>query len=287
MDKRITKSLHVMCCALVACALVLSVAPASQAHAATKPAKVKSVKVSQVKTTSAKVAWKKASSKSVKGYQVRVYKGTKVAKKYTVKKRTTVTKKVTGLKANTKYTVKVRAYKGSKHKVYGKWSAAKKFTTKKKATTTKPAAHVHNYNAVKHAAVWDNVTVKTVRTKETDPNLGYAPVVTQGYTGRILKTGEYSSCTDGEVKEHLHQWKEYTTTLTYTEERVNYYVCSCKEKFKYAKDIKEHFNYAYDHNLSGHTSWSLSSDNDCWIECPGGPQKVKLYACSICGEVKK
>lgn len=300
MEIKVRKSLRVMGCALVATALAFALAPAQNAHAASKPAKVTKVKVSKVKTTSAKVTWKKASSKSVKGYQVRVYKGKKTFKTYTVKGRKATSKTVTKLKTNTKYSAKVRAYKGSKHKKYGKWSSAKKFTTKKvakkptanKPSNTKPSngnsgstAHVHNYGAVKHPAVWKTVTVDTVRASERDPYWGFKPVVSQGYTEKVLVSGVYASCSCGKIKEHAHQWVDYQSERKYQEVTGEYYICACGEKFKARQELHDHQSEAYDNNLSGHGSSSVSA-TETWVEKPAYIETVTYHACSICGQVK-
>ena len=75
-----------------------------------------------------KVTWKKAAVAS--GYQVTVATNsgfTKNVKKVTVSGRSTVSKKVTGLKAGKTYYVKVRAYKTvNGKKIYGLYSTAKK-----------------------------------------------------------------------------------------------------------------------------------------------------------------
>lgn len=297
MEKKLKKALHAIGCAIVTFALVLSILPANQTHAATKPAKVKSVKVSQIKTTTVKITWKKASSKSVKGYQVRMYNGKKAAKKYTIKKRTSVTKKVTGLKAKTKYTVKVRAYKGGKHKIYGKWSTIKKFTTKKKAVTTKPSnnnnnsnnnsnssTHTHNYGAVKHATVWNTVTVDH-KFDKSDKFATEYPLLEQGYTEKVLVKGAYTSCSCGAVKIHDHQLIKYNSIIAYKEVKSSYHICACGEKFKTDAELANHQFDAYEKNLSGHGSSSVST-TETWTKVPARTETVIFEACSICGQVK-
>ena len=79
------------------------------------------------------VKWKKA-NKQVTGYQVMV--ATKKAfiknvKKAFVTKKKTTSKKMTGLKANKKYYVRVRTYKTVNGvKMYSAWSAVKTVKTK-------------------------------------------------------------------------------------------------------------------------------------------------------------
>ena len=99
----------------------------------TAPKKVTISKVSNKSSRKLKVVWKKI--KSVSGYQVQIAtnkKFTSGKKTYTVKKASTTSKTITGLKKKKTYYVRVRAYKtsGSK-KVYGKYSAVKKITIKK------------------------------------------------------------------------------------------------------------------------------------------------------------
>ena len=80
------------------------------------------------------VKWKKGKKAQVTGYQVMVAtnsKFTKNKKTTTVKGYSKVSKKVTGLKAKTKYYVKVRTYKTVKGvKVYSDWSKVKQIKTK-------------------------------------------------------------------------------------------------------------------------------------------------------------
>ena len=77
-----------------------------------------------------KVKWKK---KSVSGYQLQVSTNSKFkkAKKVTIKKATTTSKKVTGLSAKKRYYVRVRTFKTKNSKtVYSKWSKSKSVVTK-------------------------------------------------------------------------------------------------------------------------------------------------------------
>lgn len=109
---------------LMALVLIVTAVPMGNvaAEAATKPGAVSKVKVSKITKNSAKVTYKKA--KKAKGYQIRVYKG----KKQVLSKKTkALSYNIKKLKANTTYTVKVRAYNGKK---YGKERSVK-FKTKK------------------------------------------------------------------------------------------------------------------------------------------------------------
>jgi C1A family cysteine protease len=98
--------------------------------AGTSIAKTAGVKKSTVKKTSAKLAWTKTTGAA--GYEI--YRSTKKTGTYT--KVATVKKcsyTNTGLKKNTTYYYKVRAYTMSgSTKIYGKFSGALKVTTKKK-----------------------------------------------------------------------------------------------------------------------------------------------------------
>ena len=80
------------------------------------------------------VKWKKGKKAQVTGYQVMVAtnsKFTKNKKTATVKGYAKVSKKVTGLKAKTKYYVKVRTYKTVKGvKIYSDWSKVRQIKTK-------------------------------------------------------------------------------------------------------------------------------------------------------------
>ncbi len=77
-------------------------------------------------------SWSKQTSQTT-GYEIQysVKKNFKSAKTVAVKKNKTVSKKITGLKAKTKYYVRIRTYKTvGKAKLYSSWSAAKSVTTK-------------------------------------------------------------------------------------------------------------------------------------------------------------
>lgn len=180
MKKTLTAKLLTLLMALV---LMVTAIPMGNvtAEAAVKPGAVSSVKVSKITEKSAKVTYKKA--KKAKGYQIRVYKGKKQvfnkktkALSYTVKK----------LQANTKYTVKVRAYNGKK---YGKEKTVK-FRTKKPANTPAP-------------------TNETEEPSSEEPNSG------------IVMPGESTSTGDALIAEYnayvayeAEQWKNSQVTYT-------------------------------------------------------------------------
>lgn len=97
----------------------------------TKPSAVKKVTKVKAADKTIIVKWQKVSKST--GYQVRTYKGSKLVKKLSTKNLKATIK---GLKANTTYKVKVRAYKKSKGKtLYGKEKAATIKTTKAAAKT--------------------------------------------------------------------------------------------------------------------------------------------------------
>jgi len=99
---------------------------------------IKPVKVTQKVPKAAKkaitVKWKKGKKAQVTGYEVMVAtnsKFTKNKKTATVKGYSKVSKKMTGLKAKTKYYVRVRTYKTVKGvKIYSDWSKMKSCKTK-------------------------------------------------------------------------------------------------------------------------------------------------------------
>lgn len=99
----------------------------------------KSTKISKVKAAKKgfTVTWKKQKNQT-SGYQIQYSTSSKFknAKTVTVKKSTDTSKKITKLKANKKYYVRVRTYKtvkinGKSKKVYSAWSAKEVVTTKK------------------------------------------------------------------------------------------------------------------------------------------------------------
>ncbi|MBQ9014933.1 MAG: carboxylesterase family protein [Firmicutes bacterium] len=127
---------------LLILALVVSFTPvlnfaglgADNAYAAAKLKAPKSVKVKVVSQTALKVSWGKV--KGAKGYTVYQKKGGKFKAIKTVKGKTVTVK---NLKAGTKYTFYVKAFKKKgKKKVYGKTS--KKVTGKTKAAAAAPTA---------------------------------------------------------------------------------------------------------------------------------------------------
>ena len=90
----------------------------------TAPAATNNISVNKIKTNSAKISWRNISGATK--YQVKVN-----GKSYT---QSDLSKSISGLKENKKYTVKVRAYKqvkvnGKKVKLYGVWKSTK-FQTK-------------------------------------------------------------------------------------------------------------------------------------------------------------
>lgn len=304
MEKRLKKALHAIGCAIVTFALLLSVLPTNQTHAATKPAKVKSVKVSQIKATTVKITWKKSSSKSVKGYQVHVYNGKKVAKKYTIKKRTSVTKKVTGLKANTKYTVKVRAYKGSKHKVYGKWSTAKKLSTKKKATATNPSnAKPSNGDSNSNSSSNSNSN----NNSNSNANSGKNDSSTHLHVWQRSKTHNEPWYTEYLAK---HSWVEYVPVKVkrYEIKETQYDCAICRDYPEYADPDVGWQNVGAGHFWNEHQSTlkealtsgeainvrevvlqeageELVTDNPQYvIKCECGKEIVSYAQCLSCGE---
>ena len=102
------------------------------------PAKVKLKKAYTAKKTSVTISWSKI--KNAKGYRVQIYNSSKKVWKNlkTITKNSTVSYKVTGLKAGTKYKLRVKAYtKASGKTAWGKASAAKNVVTKAKAVTLK------------------------------------------------------------------------------------------------------------------------------------------------------
>lgn len=104
------------------------------------PAKVKLKKAYTAQKTSVTISWSKI--KNAKGYRVQIYNSSKKVWKNlkTITKNSTVSYKVTGLKAGTKYKLRVKAYtKASGKTVWGKASAAKNVVTKAKAVTLKAA----------------------------------------------------------------------------------------------------------------------------------------------------
>ena len=98
--------------------------------ATTGPGKVTWKNIKKSGNTSAKLTWKKMNGAI--GYEIYMKAGSGKFKKIkTVKKGKTVTFKKNGLKANTKYQFKIRAYsKIDGEKVYGEYSKVKKFTIK-------------------------------------------------------------------------------------------------------------------------------------------------------------
>ena len=90
-------------------------------------------KLTSPKTKQLKVTWKKQATQTT-GYEIQIAtdaKFTKNKKSYTVAKNGTTSKTITGLKAKTKYYVRIRTYKTvGKTKYYSAWSAAKNLKVK-------------------------------------------------------------------------------------------------------------------------------------------------------------
>ena len=90
-------------------------------------------KLTSPKTKQLKVTWKKQATQTT-GYEIQIAtdaKFTKNKKSYTVAKNGTTSKTITGLKAKTKYYVRIRTYKTvGKTKYYSSWSASKNLKIK-------------------------------------------------------------------------------------------------------------------------------------------------------------
>lgn len=112
--------------------LTVSMMPMT-ASAAAKPAQVKGVKAYKVTTSTISLKWSKA--KRAKYYCVYKKIGKKYKKIVTVKGYSKTKYTVKKLKANTKYSFKIRAYKKSgKKTLWGKYSKTYSKTTNKAAT---------------------------------------------------------------------------------------------------------------------------------------------------------
>lgn len=160
---------------LLALLLIVTAIPAGSvtAQAAVKkPGAVTKIKKIEVNPTTVILTYNKA--KNAKGYQVRAYKGKKLVKSFKTKDTVCTVK---GLSAETKYTIKVRAYNGSK---YGKEkSLTLKTETKNLAVTGLKASSVTKesvkvkYNKAKNAKGYQirvykgSKRVAEVKTKST------------------------------------------------------------------------------------------------------------------------
>lgn len=110
--KKLTRRLAILL--PLALCIVFAAAVTTEAAGVKKPAKVKSVKASSVTTTKGTISYKKVSG--AKGYQIQY--STKSSMKPAKTVKTTETEKIlTGLKVNTAYYVRVRAYNTSSKKM--------------------------------------------------------------------------------------------------------------------------------------------------------------------------
>ena len=101
--------------------------PGGEVYAASRPRRVTISSIKANSTTAFTVKWKKVSC--AKGYQIRYSTKPSMSKAKALRV-TSKSKKITKLKAGTKYYVQVRAYKKKGHrKVYSKWSKKKSVTT--------------------------------------------------------------------------------------------------------------------------------------------------------------
>ena len=110
-----------------------------QLNVATKPGKVSGIKLSST-DTSITVKWKKVSRAS--GYRIYIYNSSTKSYEFkkSVSKASTVSAKVTGLKPNKSYKIKVAAYKSADNiKFVGTKSSAVSIKTKNKSVTLKSA----------------------------------------------------------------------------------------------------------------------------------------------------
>lgn len=171
--RKVGRIVAVAVAGVLACTL-LAGAGTAEAKTVKKPAKVGKPSMSAVNATGFTVKWKKA--KRAKGYQVKVYKGSKAVKTYKLKG---MSKAVAGLSASTTYKVKVRAYNKSGKKVkYGKWSTVKSVKTAKKVASTKPldlrwtysvtGAYVEHHAATEYESEKSYLVLKIRVTNESD-----------------------------------------------------------------------------------------------------------------------
>ena len=189
MRKNAATKLMALFMALLLAVTMLPVGDLTAQAAAKKPGAVTKIKKIEVNPTNVILTYNKA--KNAKGYQVRVYKGKKLVK--SLKTRDTACT-VKGLSAETKYTIKVRAYNGSK---YGKEkSLTLKTETKNLAVTglkalsvTKESVKV-KYNKAKNAKGYQirvykgSKRVSEVKTKNTSCTIGKLQEGTE-YTVKI------------------------------------------------------------------------------------------------------
>ena len=189
MRKNAATKLMALFMALLLAVTMLPVGDLTAQAAAKKPGAVTKIKKIEVNPTTVILTYNKA--KNAKGYQVRAYKGKKLVK--SLKTRDTACT-VKGLSAETKYTIKVRAYNGSK---YGKEkSLTLKTETKNLAVTGLKASSVTKesvkvkYNKAKNAKGYQirvykgNKRVSEVKTKNTSCTIGKLQEGTE-YTVKI------------------------------------------------------------------------------------------------------
>ena len=149
-------------------------------YAATAPAKVKNLQLESKTKSALSVKWTKV--KKAKKYQV-AYKKLG-AKKYTYKKTSKVTYSLSKLKANTKYTVKVRAINGKK---YGAWSAEKTFKTRPaSAPDTVKKVKLSNKTKVSFDVKWN----KAAKAKKYQ--IAYKKSGAKKYTYKTTKKLQYT-----------------------------------------------------------------------------------------------
>lgn len=148
------------------------------ASAWSKPGKAKITALASPDQGYITVSWGR---KSCTGYQVRVGTNKKLTKnRRTVKfsGKDNITQTITGLKAGTKYYVKVRAYKkkGKKTK-YGKWSSGKSIRT-----------HIHSYGTTTTAATCGSRGVRTISCSCGNGTRSYQIIEpAHTYSGKLIK----------------------------------------------------------------------------------------------------
>lgn len=189
MRKNAATKLMALFMALLLAVTMLPVGDLTAQAAAKKPGAVTKIKKIEVNPTTVILTYNKA--KNAKGYQVRAYKGKKLVK--SLKTRDTACT-VKGLSAETKYTIKVRAYNGSK---YGKEkSLTLKTETKNLAVTGLKASSVTK----------ESVKVKYNKAKNAK---GYQIRVYKGSKRVSEAKTKNTSCTIGKLQEGT----EYTVKI--------------------------------------------------------------------------
>lgn len=286
--KKLTRFLAVM----LALTLLFTLSAPLTADAATvkKPVKVTSVKASSVTTTKATISYKKATR--AKGYQIQYSTKSSMKSAKTVKT-TKLKKTLTGLKSNTAYYVRVRAYNTSSKKKtqYGAWSKAVKtktaiakpaqvksvktssIKTTSAAVTYAKATRAKGYQ-IQYSTKSSMASAKTVKTSKTSATLKSLKSNTKYY----VRVRAYNTSSSKKTQYGAWSAKQSFTTKKTTSTASTRYSIKYVDNMDQHKNISYYLWYSVTENPASYTSAdSITLENPTCVSYFNGSRTLYLF----------